>query len=327
MKKIYLFAIICIGILSCSKDEATSENIGKTNEVLVFTSIEKMDQKIDEISAIKAEMDSNTAQKYISKNVALQTSLSDSAILTDLKNYHSDRLIDIDNLRKQLNFVSIQSIADEINSLQLLDSDKANKLFLQYEKFLSRNKYDQVETIFTNRTSEVINEKGDVIINGKSTDFKINHSQNSTGKFISESGKQGIAAYSPDMKYIILFSAGRQTHEDDFGKTFFRYYTEFQALFKDPATGLLTPCPSLFSTQSSSYAGFSQSGNNPLADFSFTMSYPGGSGSSIRNVGGQKWTAYQTEGGYIKGAYAPLGDNIAGILICDFQYDSAFVKK
>ncbi|MHC0446821.1 hypothetical protein ACWA1F_15530 [Flavobacterium sp. 3-218] len=325
MKKIYLFAILSLMITSCSKDETPSENALAKTEVLAFSSIEKMDEKIDEISAIKAEMDSQTAQKYISKNSTSKTPLSDNSISEVLKNYHSDRLIDINNLRKNLDFTSIQSIADEINSLQILNADKANKLFHKYEKFLKRNNYNQVETIFENRNGEVINVKGNVIINGIYHDFTNSHS--TTNKFITESGKQGIAASAPDMKYIILYSAGRQTHEDDFGRTFFRYYAEFQALYKDPATGFLTLCPSLFSTNASSYAGFSQSGNNPLADFAITMSYPAGSGSSLRNVGGQKWTAYQPEGGYVKGAFAPLGENIAGILICDFQYDSNFVKK
>ncbi|KAF2080240.1 hypothetical protein [Flavobacterium sharifuzzamanii] len=325
MKKIYLFAIISLIITSCTNDETKSENAIENNSVLNFSSLEKMEQKIDEISAIKAEMDSQTSQKYISKSPTLKSKLSENSIIEVLKNYHSDRLIDISNLRKNLNFVSIQSIADEINSLQILNADKANKLFYQHRNFLKRNNYNQVETIFENRSGEVINEKGNVSINGIPRDFTT--SQSTTGKFITSSGKQG-SFLSPDKNYIVLYSAGRQTHEDDFGKTFFRYYTEFQAVYRDPTTGFLVPCPSLFGAQSSSYAGFSQSGDNPFADFAITMAYPSGSGSSLRSVGGQKWTAYQPEGGYIKGVFGPLAANTPpGLMIVDFQYDSGFLEK
>ncbi|MNR45349.1 hypothetical protein D3C85_1641860 [compost metagenome] len=65
-----------------------------------------------------------------------------------------------------------------------------------------------------------------------------------------------------------------------------------------------------------SIAGFSQSGSNPFADFAFTVPYPSGTGSIIRNTSGQIWTAYQTEGGYIKGTFTGAGYT----LNCDFKY-------
>ena len=63
----------------------------------------------------------------------------------------------------------------------------------------------------------------------------------------------------------------------------------------------------------------------PFSDFAFSMQYPSGSGSSIRNTGGQNWTAYQPEGGYIKGTFvittsSRYGD-ISETATCDFKYN------
>ncbi|MDR7209742.1 hypothetical protein [Flavobacterium piscis] len=325
MKKYFLFPIMLIAIISCSKDETTSEIVTKTSEVLDFSSMSKMDEKVDEIYAIKAEMETKTVQTYTSKSSSSKNNPSNNSISTILRSYNLDRLSNINKLREKLNFVSIQSIADEINSLQLVNPEKANKLFIKHNEFLKKNKYNLTETIFENRTSEVINEKGDVLINGKPVNFKISDSNNTTSKFITSSGKQG-SFYDADFRYIIAFSAGRQTHKDDFGRTFFRYWTRLNAIYRDPTTKMMTPCPTFFGTNSNSIAGFSQSGYNPLAGFEYTREYPSGTGSEISSVSSQKWTAYQVEGGHIQGLYQPLVGN-EFFLYVDFDYDSDLLKK
>lgn len=99
--------------------------------------------------------------------------------------------------------------------------------------------------------------------------------------------KEGQAALSGDWKFMIVYRAGREKHKDDFGKTFFKYFTEFTANYVDPLYGP-TLCPTIFSVSNTSIAGFSQSGSgsNPFAEFAFSMGYPSGYGSSIRNTGG-----------------------------------------
>lgn len=331
MKRIYLFAIISLIITSCSKDESTSENAVAKTKVLDFSSIEKMDQKIDEISAIKAEMESQTAQKYITQSSTSQSETSKNSISKNLKNYHSDRLKNIYDLREKTKFTSIQSIADEFNSLKVLDPNNANKLFLKHEKLLKKNEFNLAITIFENRTAEVINTDGKIILNGKETDFTNSSPQNNTGKYIGdEAMKTGLAVMTTDGIYRVYFTAGREKHKDDFGKTFFRYYTEFTSYIFDPTTGM-NYYPAIFSANTASYAGFSQSGSNPLADFAFTMKFLSGYGSSSRQIGEQKWTAYQPEGGYLKASFvvgAQTSPYSSGqILSCDFQYNSSFLPK
>ena len=142
--------------------------------------------------------------------------------------------------------------------------------------------------------------------------------------------KTGLAVMTTDGVYRVYFTAGREKHKDDFGVTFFRYYTEFTSYIFDPITGF-NYYPAIFSANTASHAGFSQSGNNPLADFAFTMKFLSGYGSSSREIGGQKWTAYQPEGGYLKASFvvgAQTSPYFAGhILSCDFQYNSSFLPK
>ncbi|SEO39197.1 hypothetical protein SAMN05444671_3323 [Flavobacterium sp. CF108] len=318
MKKIYLLLLITsIVFISCSKDDSSSETASLTQEKIEtfnFSSYSKMDEKIDEISLIKEQMETATVDKYTQisdKNTSRNT------ISEGLKVYHTDRINNIYSLRKKLNFTSIQSIADEINSLVIINPIKSNELFETYKNLLTKNEL-QVKTIFENRTANVINTKGEVLINGKIEDFKINISKN--GKYIGdESVKTGVAAYSTNMGLRVDYSTGREKHKDDFGKTFFRYFTEFNAYLLDTKTGQYIPYPVDFIIISNSYAGFSQTGSNPLSDFAFTMEYPSGKGTTVRNTGGQKWTAYQTEGGYINALFRT---KIAPFLTasCDFKY-------
>lgn len=318
MKKVYLLAIICIAFISCSKDD-TSESIqsSKKNEVFNFSSYEKMDEKIDQISLTKDKMEESTARKHTSKNIITdKSSNSGDLILNDLKKYHTDRLNDIYSLRKDLNFISIQSIADEINSLKLLNPIKSEELSKEYEKFLIKSEFGVI-TIFDNRTANVINEKGEVLIDGQIIDLKISDQKKITGRYLyDEAVRIDRAVRSEDMRFVIIYTAGREKHKDTFGKVFFRYFTEFNAYYTNPESNGAILCPTTFTMSNNSIAGFSQSGDNPFAEFAFSIQYPSGNGSTLRNTSGQKWTAYQTEGGYLKGSFVGAGY----LLTCDFRY-------
>lgn len=325
MKKTYLLALICIVCASCSKDDAFVDNIQSQNkkiETLNFPSYEKMDAKVDEISQIKAQMEKSTAEKYISIKHKSTENNSEDAVIESLKNYHNDRLNDIYDLRKKTNFISIQSIADEINSLTLINPAKSNELFKEYEKYLVKEDYE-IKTVFENRTSNVINKKGEVLINRSLADFKIPTSNKLTGRYVyDESIKTGKAVIFNNASYFIEYSAGREKHKDDFGRTFFRYFTEFKSYINTRRGPILYPAT--FNVESTSIAGFSQSGSAPFSAFAFSMQYPSGIGSSIRNTGGQKRTAYQPEGGNIKGTFkiniSNRYGNIEEFSTCNFKY-------
>lgn len=315
MKKIYL-AIICVAIISCTKDD-TSESIqsNKKNEVFNFSSYEKMDEKINEISLTKEKMEESTAGKYI--NISTDKSNdSQGSILNTLKKYHTDKLNDIYRLRKDLNFISIQSIADEINSLKLLNPTKSQELLKEYERYLVKNEFGVI-TVFDSRIANVINVKGEVLIDGVIIDLKTTNSKSLTGRYLyDEAIRIDRAARSQDMRFVILYTAGREKHKDTFGKVFFRYFTEFQAYYTAPEADGAVLCPTTFTMSDNSIAGFSQSGDNPFADFALTVPYPSGTGSTLRKTSSQKWTAYQPEGGYLKGSFVGAGY----LLTCDFKY-------
>jgi hypothetical protein len=320
MKKVYLLAIICIAIVSCNNDDQTAVNSNATNkkkEVLDFPSYEMMDKKIDEITSIKEKMENTTSQKYTSKNFLNKSSNTKFNILEELKKYHTDRLKDIYQLRNDLNFISIQSIADEINSLKVIDPIKANELFKKHQKFLESNEFE-ITTIFENQTSNVINENGQILINSIPINFKNSDSKNLTGKYLYDENIQtGLVAMKgyENLNFVVRYNTGREKHKDDFGRVFFRYFSELQGFLVD-SNNMSAFCPAIFTMSNNSIAGFSQSGDNPFAEFAFSMPYPSGSGFMIRNTSDQKWTAYQTEGGYIKGT-AVFGDITVS---CDFKY-------
>lgn len=315
MKKI-LLAMICIAFVSCSKDDP-SESIqsSEKNEVFNFSSYEKMNEKIDQISITKEKLEESTARKY-TNIITDKSNDSQDLILNTLEKYHTDKLNDIYNLRHDLNFISIQSVADEINSLKLLNPTKSEKLLKDYGKLLIKNEFGVI-TVFDSRAANVINAKGEVLIDGKIIDLKISDSKNITGKYLyDEAIRIDRAVRSQDMRFVILYTAGREKHTDDFGKVFFRYFTEFQAYYTAPEANGAILCPTTFTMSDNSIAGFSQSGNNPFAEFALTVQYPSGTGSIVRNTSSQKWTAYQTEGGYLKGSFVGAGY----LLTCDFKY-------
>ncbi|MNR15528.1 hypothetical protein D3C85_1320660 [compost metagenome] len=179
----------------------------------------------------------------------------------------------------------------------------------------------EIKTVFENRTANVINENGKILIDGVAVDLKNSKSNNPTGRYVGdESIRTGIAAVSVDQYFKVEFSAGREKHKDTFGKTFFRYYTEFKAYYINPNNGIVSLCPAYFTVYPESIAGFSQTGSFPFSDFAFTMEYPSGYGSSIRNIGGQKWIAYQTEGGTIKGYFSTTMGEMRRTADCNFKY-------
>ncbi|QOG03660.1 hypothetical protein [Flavobacterium sp. MDT1-60] len=162
------------------------------------------------------------------------------------------------------------------------------------------------------------------MIDGEIMDFKIPISKNLTGRYVYDESvrTEQIGVFSNGSN-IIEYSAGREKHKDDFGRTFFRYFTEFKSYVNSRRGPVLYPAT--FNVESTSIAGFSQSGSAPFSDFAFSMQYPSGSGDSVRNIGGQKRTAYQPEGGYIKGSFSIIiqsryGNSIETIK-CDFKYN------
>lgn len=304
MKKYYLLGLVSMILLSCTKEDATITDTNSSEpqeiKVMSFSSIEELDKKQQSVYDLK--------EKLEKENISFYKSSGNS-----LTSYHEEKIRNIYKLRKELNFTSIQSIADEINSLTLLDKNKANQLFSKYQNFLIK-KATGVETIFY-QGSDFVNVEGEILIKGD--ELILDKKEVSlTGKYISdEAVKTGLVGSSED--FYVYYFAGRERHRNDIGAKFFRYFTELKSFVM--TTNGLVSCPSTITIQSGSIAGFALSGSAFFADYSFTYPYI----ASGRYVGGKMNTAYVPAGGNIKGTFTTT----IGTRTITFSADMKYQEK
>ncbi len=331
MKKNYLLVLlISLMFISCSENGDLPESISSTkNEIIVidFSSQNEMEEKIDEIISLKEKKEKIVLNTFTSitnskttnlgeLNVSKQGETQKNRILEDLKRYHEERLNSIYELRKELNFTSIQSIADEINSLILVNPTKAKTLSSKYQKFIRKN-IVETETIFDDRSANVINDKGEVLIKGEKLNFDKSNSKSPTGKYIGDEAiKSGIAAYSGE--YFVYYFAGREVHKNFIGVRYFKYFTELKSYIATP-NGLVAT-PSTFTVNSGSIAGFVQTRNQIFSNYSFSYDYPSGYGTSVRFVGGNKNTPYIPAGGSIIAKFSTTIGGVYNEMICNMKY-------
>lgn len=330
MKKIYLLALISFVLVSCSEDQVLPESISLAKKEIIvidFSSQKEMEDKIDEIISLKEQKEKEVLNTFKSMttsksgilgklNVSGLENSQNNTILNDLKIYHQERLNSIYELRKELNFTSIQSIADEINSLILLNPSKAKYLTSKYQGFLVKNVVEIV-TIFDDRSSNVINDNGEVLVEGKKLDLLKSVPKSSTARYIGdESVLSGIAASSGE--YFVYYFAGREVHKNSFGVRFFKYFTELKSYQATP-NGLVA-CPSTFTVDSSSLAAFVQTKDQFFSSYDFTYSFISGYGTSVRFVGGNKNTPYRPVTILLKGSFSTSIGGVYQIMTCDLSY-------
>ncbi|WP_432223118.1 hypothetical protein ACRASX_16270 (plasmid) [Flavobacterium sp. TMP13] len=345
MKIKILLAMLVMAFTSCSTDAdgVSSESSSKNTEIktLAFSSEKEMDEEIDNITNMKSQSDklvladyhklknSNGLNTSSKKKNNLDVENQNELMYNSLQVYHKLLLSNIYDLRKQLNFTSIQSIADEINSLNAVDYIKAKSLADTYNDLLVKDPITGfISTIYDSRTSNVINAKGVVLIENE----KLNYAEyssipNETGKYIaSEASVTEVVAKNGD--YTLLRSSTRQVHRNDLGFKFFRYTaTLFTWLNNpdgnhwDPSKPVLIQCPSTFDVDPVSIAGFALSNTNTFfGDYSFTYQYLSGEGLSTHFVGGKKNNAYVPVGGRVKGTFTSILSGVDKQIICDVKY-------
>lgn len=136
-----------------------------------------MQSKIAEIASFKKGQEAQIIEKLLKRNdlkapsendskSAVNAKIDEKVLLEDVKFYHTERLKAIYAERAHFNFTSIQSIADEINSLKLLNPTKANNLLNKYESLLTKGKYETT-SIFSKSVSTITNAKGELFLNNK----------------------------------------------------------------------------------------------------------------------------------------------------------------
>jgi hypothetical protein len=323
MKNYYLIALVCCILNSCTKDDSNYSDSAfvskKEIEVFNFESKDAMYKKVDEILLLEEKQqqkilydfkDRNNEKILSNKSIDKTDENSKNiAVLKDLKEYNVDKLKAIYELRKELNFKSIQSIANEINSLMIVDSLKAKELYSKYQRFLKLDEF-LVKTIYNDRIANILNSSGEVLINNAKIKVEEKNSFNHiTGKYIrDEAVVTGIVANSGD--FYVNYQAGREVHENDLGVKYFKYYCRLVALYKihkriSPGVSYYyIPCPTTYTVNSGSLAGFVQSGDNPFGAYAFAYDYLSGYGESVINIGGNKNVAYVPAGGNVSGTFS-----------------------
>jgi hypothetical protein len=280
MKKLINFALLfTVLFASCKKDVQSSDAALGEDKVLSFGSKAAMQIKIDEIASFKKTQEAQIMEKILKRNnltapVATDfrnnsnATIDKNLLLEDLKFYHTERLNAIYAERAHFKFTSIQSIADEINSLKLLNPTKANVLYSQFSSLLQKDAF-LISTVFGKEEGFVINEAGEIMLEGKkinSTSIGTSEGFGNTAKFV----KQGILAQNSF--YIITWHAGANDGSLA-GDT--ERFTQL-ASFVNFGQGYVL-YPSWFFTNTASYASFS-------SDFGISsVAFQPGIGSTVTN--------------------------------------------
>jgi hypothetical protein len=185
-------------MLACS----TEDNINKEEdlEILDFSSPEDMGREIKNIIELKDGQEFTVYQKLLKRNnifnnksdsnkhFLLNEEIKYDKIKVDLIFYHRERLNYIHELRKEMGFTSLQSLVDEINSLRLLEPNKAEQMYQKNSDFLNKSKY-KVSSKFGDLVSNVLNLQGKVKINDKI--ISMDNISDEYGKILYEDGEGG----------------------------------------------------------------------------------------------------------------------------------------
>ncbi len=177
IKSYLLTALFAVTLISCSKDDANTTDTASEKEVLNFNSEKAMQDKIAEITSFKKEQEAQIMTQLLERNHLkvpsennmksnINAEIDKKAFLEDVKFYHTERLKAIYAERAHFNFTSIQSIADEINSLKLLNPTKATNLSNKYDSLLTKGKYETA-SVFNKSVASLTNDKGELFLNGR----------------------------------------------------------------------------------------------------------------------------------------------------------------
>jgi hypothetical protein len=185
MKKLILLKLMVILFVGCSDfeeplKEVDLESIAIEKEYLSFATKEESQEKLNQILTLKERYNQSayqilfpesedTSNKF-NKDEDLEIEISEEEVNKSVKEYHTLLLNNVYSLRKELSFTSIQSIADEINSLELLDPAKADKLYGLYQEHLIRTELG-VSTIYEEPMAELISHSGELKLEGEFLDL------------------------------------------------------------------------------------------------------------------------------------------------------------
>jgi len=295
MKKTHYFlitALICLSV-SCSH-ENVSDNLNESNtskQVLEFSSLETANAKIEEVIKFKEEKESEIINKILDRsgnkvptpnNIELTSKEVNKVELLDYLNfYHKEKLKVVYEERKIRGFTSLQNLADEINSLKLLEPKKSDDLYQEYSSLLSKNEFI-VEPLEKNGLSNIYNLEGEVYINNEMLVSK-NHQFSSSLKEGSVwASEEGVLAIGSFQEKDYLFITWHATIRSQNGLFNFRHLcaASFSSYVKINSQFILYPA--WFYADPNSRATFFADtiiGSCPVKNVSF----PTGAGTHIRS--------------------------------------------
>lgn len=257
--------------INCTSENTTASDLVIENQILKFDTYEDMQNRIIEITNINKTNESNILNSILDQNK------KETINTNQVEFYHQERLKSIYELRNKINFTSIQSIADEINSLKLLNPKEADALYNKYSELLIKSKFS-VYPIVDNELALVSNFKGEVIINGEKINL-ISKSKTTTSKYIGvDYVREGVLLTNG--VYCITWHAGRTKHRDDIGRTFWRNFTQLGSNIL--VNNVWVQYPSSMRPLLDAHAEFAYGGL-----FTENVGFPADYGSVIRNYGAQ----------------------------------------
>jgi len=206
INKISTIFIVLISLASCSNDEVLNQEVTQSKDEQ-FT--QRISEQLSNVKEVNNRLEEELNKDFFGKDYNLTLNdldtkksqnvvISESELLNTVKNYHQKKLTKTYKLRSELGFTSIQSIADEINSLAVINKNFAEKLFNDNLKHLNKSKFGVTAKIDSDMA--LITDKDHNIINiGKLDDSYLKNSTN------SEHLKEGILV--TDGLYAITWHA------------------------------------------------------------------------------------------------------------------------
>ncbi|PQJ69190.1 hypothetical protein [Polaribacter butkevichii] len=181
MKKVLFIVFIALFYTGCSEINEDVETTA-SNEIgyLSFSNKEEAEKKLDEILTLKEYYNKIATEAFFEDKKIEKTNNTprinplkiDSVVVKEsVIKYHEGLLKNVYSMRNKIGFTSIQSISDEINSLELIDPAKASVLFNKNQQYLKRSVFG-VHTVFEEPVSELINLRGELKIDEDFVDLK-----------------------------------------------------------------------------------------------------------------------------------------------------------
>lgn len=273
MRKYCALFVGVIFVLSCSKDDNFDSEKNNFSEVQIldFSSLEELEEKVNEISLSKEKRESNIIEKPIfekkSKEIITEANnITFFDIKADVEYYHRKKLKIIYELRKELNFTSLQSTVDEINSLRLLNPVKAEKLYNEISDLLIKSKFGVISK-YQDDISGVLNINGEVKINGELLDLDSNYKEvikNSVAKNNSNTSvRNDSGTLFINNLILVSWEAGRKRNKSNFWwryDYYFKHYGFVKMGFVDVFGGTYIPYPIHINSHNTSSCSFKKPG-------------------------------------------------------------------